>query len=186
MKFRLENKKGDIDMVDIIYQMGADAMSNQATVKITPLPFMKNTEALQLRISSFKIPGYKISKYDVQYKGYTIKRAKKGNEEDRTLTIPFRVDRHWELYNMLRDWGKLVYDHDEGDAGLGDVPELRTSVQVSIDGGPTFVYEGCIYDELPEVEFDQTSDGEPIVVSFVMTYLKCIETRRDSKSTEDN
>ena len=164
-------------MIDTIYNLGADAMDNQASVVIDPINGMTHTDVMKFRISTFKIPKYGIEFYDISHKGHTISRAKKGNTEEKTLTLPFRVDRNWEIYKELKNWGKAIYDHEEGDSGLGDIPEMRTRVTVIVDEGPTFIYEGCIFSSLPEVQFDQTSEGEPITVDFEMKYLKSYEKK---------
>lgn len=159
-------------MVDTIYQMGNDALQNQGRVIISPLQMLDMVEALQFRITSLPtIPGYKIMFNDFSYKGYTISLAKPGDDQSRTSSFTFRVDKYWKVYKMLRAWGKVIHDHTADDAGLGDNDAVRTPIQVSVENGPSWVFTGCIYESLSDIDLDNTDSGTPITCTFTFRYL---------------
>ena len=161
-------------MVNTIYQMGNDALQNQGTVTISPISQISQMlQALQLRITTLpSIPEYKIEYNDFSYKGYTISLAKPGESLSRNSSFTFRVDKYWRTYKALRVWGEAIYKHDAGDIGAGDSDALRTSIQIKMDNGPTWVFTGCIFESLGEVGLDNTDSGTPITTTFNFRYLE--------------
>lgn len=160
-------------MVNTIYQMGNDALQNQGKVVISPLGnVLDMLEALQFRITTLpSIPEYKIEFNDFSYKGYTISMAKPGESLSRNSSFTFRVDKYWNVYKMLKRWLKLIHDHEQGDAGLGDNDAVRTSISISMENGPTWVFTGCIPESLSEVGLDNADSGTPLTCDFAFRYL---------------
>jgi len=159
-------------MVDTIYQMGNDALNNQGRVIISPITPLDMIDALQFRITTLpSIPEYKIEYNDFNYKGYTISLAKPGESLSREASFTFRVDKFWRVYKMLKAWGKLIHDHDNGDAGLGDCDAVRTPMSIIMDNGPTWTFTGCIFGSLSDIPLDNTSSGDPISCTFTFKYL---------------
>ena len=159
-------------MVNTIYQMGNDALQNQGRVIISPLQMLDMVEALQLRITTLpSIPEYKIEFNDFSYKGYTISLAKPGESLSRAASFEFRVDKYWNVYKMLKAWGELIYNHAAGDVGLGDSDAVRTPISIAMDNGPTWTFEGCIFESLSEIGLDNTNAGDPITCTFTFRYL---------------
>lgn len=159
---------------DTVYQMGTDALQNQGRVIISPISALSEiAEALQFRITSLpSIPEYKIEFNDHSYKGYTVSLAKPGSALSRATSFDFRVDKYWKTYKALRAWGKMIYDHENGDAGLGDNDAMRTSITISMDNGPSWVFSGCIFESLSEINLDNTDTGTPITCSFAFRYIE--------------
>lgn len=159
-------------MVNTIYQMGNDALNNQGKVIISPLQVLDMVEALQFRITTLpSIPEYKIEFNDFSYKGYTVSLAKPGESLTRSATFDFRVDKYWNVYKMLKNWLKLIHNHEEGDAGLGDSELVRTPISITMDNGPTWTFTGCIPEGLSDIALDNTSAGDPLTCTFTFRYL---------------
>lgn len=159
-------------MIDTLYQMGNDALQNQGKVVIAPLEVLDMAEALQLRITTLpSIPEYKIEYNDFSYKGYTVSLAKPGHSLSREASFEFRVDKYWKVYKMLLDWGKLIYNHNDNDSGLGDSDAVRTPITISVDNGPSWTFTGCIFQSLSEIGLSNTDDGSPITCTFTFKYI---------------
>ena len=161
-------------MVNTIYQMGNDALQNQGTITISPISAISEiAQQLQLRITTLpSIPEYKIEYNEFSYKGYTVSLAKPGESLSRSSSFTFRVDKYWKVYKALRAWGEAIYNHNAADAGLGDNDALRTSIQIKMDNGPTWVFTGCIYESLGEIGLDNTDAGTPLTDTFTFRYLE--------------
>ena len=160
-------------MVNTIYQMGNDALQNQGKVIISPLgTVLDMLEALQFRITTLpNIPEYKIEFNDFSYKGYTVSLAKPGESLSRSSSFVFRVDKYWNVYKMLKRWLKLIYDHEQGDAGLGDTDAVRTSMTIAMDNGPTWTFTGVIPESVSDIGLDNTDSGTPITCTFTFRYV---------------
>lgn len=159
---------------DTVYQMGNDALQNQGRVIISPISVISEiAEALQFRITDLpSIPEYKIEFNNHSYKGYTISQAKKGSSLTRESSFTFRVDKNWKVYKALRAWGKAIYDHENGDVGLGDTDAVRTAITISMDDGPSWVFTGCIFAGLDAISLSNTDDGTPITCTFTFKYIE--------------
>lgn len=164
-------------MVETIYSMGDDALSNAASMTIATLPGIFDTvEDLQLRIKTFDIPEYSVKFYEVTYKGEKIEKPKPGNDVDKTVSVSFRLDKQWKCYNLLKKWGQAIYNHEAGDTGLGDVDGVtRTTIIIKADNGPTWTFMGAIFSKLSNISFDTTSEGDPIEVTFDFKYLQSMQ-----------
>ncbi len=172
-------------MIDVIYQLGDDALDNQAQMIIEPLPFFPNMEALQMRITNFSIPEFSVGSYEVAYKTQKFTKPNGRIETPNTFSFSFRADKYWQLYQNFLVWKNLI-GNDATGAVAEDVgsasgeSSIRTNFSVmTMDSNQIVTSPGWDFTHgwlksLGEVSFDQTSEGAPIIVAVTLEYVKCL------------
>lgn len=104
-------------MIDTIFQYGEDALDNEATVNIV-LPYFLVLEdftgKLNFRATEFSVPEYNIRTLIQKYRGYEIIRWKPGTDTAREVTVKFRIDKYWSVYDTLLTWAKQISNLEEG------------------------------------------------------------------------
>lgn len=171
-------------MIDILYQMGDDAVDNEGVIVFEPLSFMSTTETLQFRISDFEIPEFVQDSYSVTYKTQTLDKPKASITTSKDFTYTFRVDKYWTVYDDLFAWKQLLANESTGAVAEDVNPftgtsSLRANFSVyPVDSNGTVTYRGWKFTNawiksLGSISFDQTSSGEPITCSVTLSYVKC-------------
>lgn len=181
-------------MIDTIFQYGEDALNNEAVIHIDISNLGRNlgsivdSGALNFRATTFRIPEFQVATYDQQYKGFTIQRWKAGTEMDRTTSITFRLDKYWKVYEFLKTWQRAISDLEGDGSYFPDSAEnavLRTSMTIQqlarvidINGNrseqiiaPGWVFTGVWPRTIPEIEFDNTGDGEVQTLDVTFGFL---------------
>ena len=90
-----------------------DAFDNLYDIAIT-LPSQLSASIsdihLRLRSGDITIPEPTVEEYPIAYKTVTINKPKPKITLERKLSIPFRVDANYDLYELLKEWQKLTFD----------------------------------------------------------------------------
>lgn len=176
-------------MVNTIYQYGEDALNNEATIQIdTSLLVIPNLVApveegaLNFRATSFSVPAYEVSTYEQSYKGFSIQRWKPGTGMTREVSITFRIDKYWKVYDFLKTWLTCISDIERDGAVFPDVSEngLRTNITIQQIAnlakgekivGKGWVFTGVFPKNIGEVSFDTTAEGETQTVSVTFGFI---------------
>lgn len=153
-----------------------DQMSNQYEVIFLGIPVL-NFEELKLRMDrSFDIPERSVTKVDINYQGVKIPKLVAQEETDKSLTLSFRLDENWMVYNTLNIWfGKT--NHPK--TGAMKKTDDRTTTLVfrtfkkNDETSRTIVFKYVQIQSIKLTEFDYTS-GDPIRVEckFIYAYIE--------------
>ena len=172
-------------MIDTIYNLGDDALSNQGIITFEPLPFMPQMESMQFRITDFSIPDFTVGSYTVRYKTQQFTKPNGSFESGNTFTFNFRVDKYYQIYQNLMTWKQLLANDQTG--GMAEdvssttgQASLRVNFSVStLDANntvtsPGWVFTNAFLKTLGGISFDQASEGDPIMCAVTLEYVKCI------------
>jgi len=171
--------------IESIFSLGDDALSNQASVNITPLSFFPNVDPLKFRITDFAIPDFTIGEYEVSYKTQKFNKPNGRITTPNDFTFSFRADKYWTIYQALLVWKNYIGDDRTGtmaeDVGaISGESNIRTDVTVlTLDSNgvitsPGWTFQKCWLKSLGSVDFDNTSDGQPIIISVTLDALKVV------------
>lgn len=178
-------------MVSTIFQYGEDALNNEMDVSIV-LPSFLLLEGidgmLSFRATEVRIPPYSVRTFTQNFRGYELERWKPGNEA-KELTLSFRIDKYWRMYDLFLEWSKQIvnleagtYAPDTEEVGtsrslverlkaatrLGLSPSLRGTLIVQQNSaagdriGRGWTFFGIWPKSIPEISFDNKSSGDPI------------------------
>ena len=96
----------------VLMNCTGDAMDNIFDVLITwPWDSSSSVEAAaSYRCSDFKVPEPKTKTYDVTWHGVAVKKVASGVDLSRELSLTFRLDANYALYNKFITWKKITSD----------------------------------------------------------------------------
>lgn len=172
-------------MIDTIFALGDDALDNQGIITFEPLPFMPEMESMQFRITTFDIPEFTVGSYPVRYKTQGFTKPTGSIETGNSFTFSFRADKYYRIYQNLMTWKQLLANDETGATAedvssiTGEAP-LRVNFSVStIDANgvitsPGWNFTHAFLKTLGSVSFDQASEGNAVMCSVTLEYVKCI------------
>jgi len=171
--------------ISAIFALGDDALNNQAEVNITPLSFFPNVDPLKFRITDFEIPEFSIGEYEVAYKTQKFNKPNGRITTPNEFTFNFRADKYWTIYQALLVWKNYIGDDNSGtmaeDVGaITGESDIRTDVSVltsdsnGVPTSPGWTMQQAWLKNLGGISFDNTAEGEPIIVSVTLDFLKII------------
>jgi len=170
--------------INQIFQLGDDALANQAEIIINPLALFASNDPLRLRTTTFDIPEFAIGEYTIDYKTQKFNKPSGKIETPQEFTFNFRADKYWTIYQALLAW-KNTIGNDRTGAMSEDVDPItgisliRTDVIVLTKDSngtltsPGWTFSKCWLKNLGGVSFDNAS-GDPIEVSVTLDFLKMI------------
>lgn len=106
-----------------LMRLGSDQLQTQYDIVFPKgIPGGGNTDLLSFRAdTTFDPPERTVGSYTVFKKGVKIPYTNMVQDMDKEgLTIEFRLDQEWAVYDALNAWHKLCYDYETGTA----LPEL--------------------------------------------------------------
>ena len=190
-------------MVSTIFQYGEDALNNEFSVKIALPTFLQTSNLdgmLTFSATGVRIPAYSIKTFTQSFRGYEIERWKPGTDTSRDLSLTFRIDKYWRVYDTLLDWAKQVVNLEDGTyfgdtyltQGGSDIEQvmrrvanmegdfnLRGSLYVYQDNvsGDTlsegWTFKGVWPKSIEEVSFDARSSGDVVNLGVTFSYITC-------------
>lgn len=112
-----------------LMKLGSDQLQTQFEI-IFPkgIPGGGNTDILSLRADTqFDPPERTVGSYEVFKKGVKMVYTNMVQDMDKSsLTLEFRLDQEWAVYDALNAWHKLCYDYETGTA----LPESATRTDI--------------------------------------------------------
>ena len=170
--------------IEIIQNLGDDALQNLFEISITPISFLSDITSTLLRVQNFTIPSTGAETYEVHYK--TQKMTKIGGKVDapNEFSFDFRVDRNWLIYKGFVAWKNAVANSSSGVImSDGATNPFRIPISAwATDGDGVKVgsmgqwdFKGCFVQNIGDVSFDYSS-GDPIVTTVTMGYMKMDDT----------
>lgn len=94
-----------------------DAMNNMFDVGVK-FPWETSGDGIHpevsYRCSGFEPPEDKTETYPVTWHGITVQKVKSGINMERKMSLTFRVDATYELYNKFKAWEKVTRDVNTG------------------------------------------------------------------------
>jgi hypothetical protein len=102
-----------------------DQMANQFEVEFSSVPVYSgdastkaSTTELKFRMDrSIDIPETKVATYDIEYRGMKSPMISQKEDFDKSVTLNFRLDENWKIYNALQSWYKTAFDPNSGIRG---------------------------------------------------------------------
>lgn len=181
-----------ISALNSLYELGDDATNIQGMVYILPPESTEGdnaygaTASLVFRATTYTIPSTQTKTVEFGYRGSKYERMIPGDSEDtKTLTITFRVDKYWKVYDQLRAWKNNIFNAtstsgiaaEDVNAITGSAPNRSTIVIKTIDGrgeetGEVWTFERAYITSLSSIQFDQTSTGTPLTASATFDFVK--------------
>lgn len=160
---------------DQILGLGDDQMANQYQI-IFPqgIPGGGDAETISLRCDqSFDPPEDVVNVYELFRKGFKIPKTGMLQETTKEFTIDIRLDQQWKVYDDIRGWADMSYDHSNGTA----LPELmaRSTVIVQAEdrtqsGVKTITFR---YAKPKSVKIQTMANdsGDPLRITVVFIYV---------------
>lgn len=172
-------------MIDIIYAQGDDALSNSGKIIFEPLAFFPNMMPLEFRITSFTIPEFSVGSYPVRFKTQQFTKPNGSFDSGNSFAFSFRADKYYQIYQSFMAWKQLLANDATGAmsedvSSATGLASLRTSFAVSTEDAngvitsQGWVFKNAFLKSLGSVDFDQTSEGDPIICQVTLEYVKCI------------
>lgn len=166
--------------VQLIKNLGDDALANLWDMNFGQIPFMPDLQSAALRIQNFNIPATGANVYEVHYKTQMF--TKPGGKVDapNEFTFEFRVDRNWIIYKGFVAWKNAVANSYTGNIGADNATStIRTPVTIWAVGGDglklsgvgAWRFDGCFCQNVGDISFDYTT-GDPITVTVTMGFLR--------------
>lgn len=111
--------------ISALLSAGMDSFANLFDVKIEPpsvLDFATvlaadneaHSKAISVRAVSVTLPSLNVGTYDAAYKGVRMTRPNAEITGERVVSINFRIDARWDLFNALLKWKHLTADPTGG------------------------------------------------------------------------
>lgn len=158
-----------------IVALGDDQMSSAFSV-IFPngIPGGGDSETVSLRMdSSIDLPEDSVNVYEFYHKGFKFPMTGMLQETDKTLTFDVRLDQQWKVYDDLKKWANMSYNHSNGTA----LPEAmaRTTFMVQAQDRQqssvaNLKFKFAKLKSLKIGAFDNAS-GDPIRLTLTMIYI---------------
>jgi len=171
-------------MIDIIANLGDDALQNLFDMILPPFPGVIDPVSTNFRIQNFSIPATGVETYEIHWKTQKMTKPSGKVTMANTFNFDFRVDKNWNIYNGFKNWKNIIADTRLGTMApdnIGGVSAIRVPVTVissdanGIPTGGKWVFEGVFIKELGEVSFDYTT-GDPIKVNVIMEFMVLDDT----------
>jgi hypothetical protein len=158
-----------------------DQMANQFDVVFSGLPVASGdgsakatTTELKLRMDkSIDIPEVKAATYDIEYRGMKMPMVAQKEDFDKTITLNFRLDENWKVFNALQSWYLKAFDPNTGIRG--NFADYSVSLSFNAYRGNTskqiITFENIRIKSLKLETFDHGStDPSRVECSFLYTY----------------
>lgn len=117
----------------VLVEETSDAMDNIFDVLIEwPEALQSSVSGLEAavsyRCSGFEPPEPKTDTYEVTWHGVTAKKVKSGINLQREITLQFRLDANYRLYNLFTYWKKITGDGNT--SGVSNTAKLLGTLKV--------------------------------------------------------
>lgn len=170
-------------MIDSLYQVGDDALQNQFSITIPPLPQIQGLDAdpIRFRITNLSIPERSIETYSVPWRTQNFTKVGGKITTPNEFTFTYRSDKYWGFYGIIDQWLNYIVNQETGLIREDFPGSFRTDLSVfTIDaqGNPTsdgWKFIGAFPSSQAGVDFDHES-GSPITVSVTMQFLRMEST----------
>ena len=179
-------------MIEVIYQLGDDALGNFFQIFIPSLTLVStdpklsgvslDMENIILRTSTIQIPQSGANVYDVNYKTQTMPKVGGKVDSPKTFSMTLRIDRFYKEYEKILQWKNAIANPLTGVIGAdnfassaGGSNRVDITVQpIDSDGEviPTALYwilHNAFIQTVPEISFDYSA-GEPITVNLAFQF----------------
>ena len=129
---------------------------------------------LKLRMDrSIDIPEVKVATYDIEYRGMKMPMLSQKEDFDKTVSLNFRLDENWKVFNTLQSWYTKAFDPTTG--VRGNYADTNITMTVNAYSGTTvkktFTFENVRIKSLKLETFDHgSSDPSRVECSFLYTY----------------
>ena len=160
---------------DQILSLGDDQLASQFSI-IFPngIPGGGDANAISLRCDqTFDPPEDVVNVYEIFRKGFKIPKTGMLQETTKEFTIDIRLDQAWKVYDDMRKWADMSYDHSNGTA----LPELmaRSTVIVQAEdrtqsGVKAISFKYAKPKSVKIQTFDNQS-GDPLRITVVFIYV---------------
>lgn len=163
-----------LSYLDKLARVGAvdDQMSNQFEIYFLGTPVI-NIEEMSLRMDrSIDIPKRSVVKSEINYQGVKIPKLTSNEETDKTITLNFRLDQNWMVYNTLNIWFGKTHNHFNGSMKKTDDRTVTLVFRAFKNNNETsrlFLFKNLQIMSIKLSEFDHTSN-EPIRVECEFIY----------------
>jgi len=161
---------------ETIMNLGDDQISSQWSI-IFPsgIPGGGNANAISLRCDqSFDPPEMSVNTYDIFHKGFKITKTGMLQESTKEFSVDMRLDQQWEVYDDMKRWANMCYDHNNGTA----LPDVMTRVPIIIqaeDGNQRAVkqllFKGC-KPKSSKIGTFENSNGEPVRITMTFIFIE--------------
>lgn len=189
--FELGDDALDTEGVVMITDEGGDTSSSLTQSDTDNSNIYGTASALTFRATAYTIPAMNIATYTVNYRGDKFTRPKAGNSADTlTMTISFRVDKYWKIYNALRKWKNSVANNytgvDYGDSASSNrkIIYISTVDSMGNETGEHWTFRKAIITQLNAINLDQASDGTPITATATFAFLTVDHDHTDVSATD--
>lgn len=159
---------------DQILALGDDQIVSQFSI-IFPngIPGGGDANTISLRCDSqFDPPEDAVNVYEIFRKGFKIPKTGMLQETTKEFTIDIRLDQQWKVYDDMRAWADMSYDHSNGTA----LPEsmARSTVIVQAEdrtqsGVKNIIFKYAKPKSVKIQTFDNTS-GDPLRITVMFIY----------------
>lgn len=163
---------------ETIMGLGDDQMANQFSV-IFPngIPGADDPTALSLRIDqSIDPPEDSVMVYEIFHKGYKFPKTSMLQETSKEFTVDIRVDQGWKVYNDMRKWADMSYDHSNGTALPENMARSTVMIQAEDRNQKSVKQISFKYAKPKSVKiqtFDNQS-GEPLRITVTFIYIQMV------------
>ena len=173
-------------MIDVLAQMGEDALSNHFQLVIPSFSMLgTNIAEINMRVLTVDLPSYEIETYEINKRGRKMTRPTGTMSFTPEISFTFRADKYWRCYNSLMTWMQLIQDNqtmamasDSGFEGIGGASTYRTDVEVwsltnlteTAKPNNIWVGQGAYPTSIDAVSFEESS-GEPIELSVTLSCM---------------
>ena len=160
---------------DQILALGDDAIANQFSI-IFPngIPGGGDANAISLRCDqTFDPPEDVVNVYEIFRKGFKIPKTGMLQETTKEFTIDIRLDQNWKVYDDLRKWADMSYDHSNGTA-LPEIMARSTVIIQAEDRTQSSVKTISFKYAKPKSVKIQTFDnqsGDPLRITVIFIYV---------------
>jgi hypothetical protein len=159
---------------DEILSLGDDALANQFSILFpTGIPGGGDSNIISLRCDqTFDPPEDVVNVYEIFRKGFKIPKTGMLQETTKEFTIDIILDQQWKVYDDIRKWCDMSYDHSNGTA----LPEsmARSSVVIQAEDRvqsavKTIKFKGAKPKSVKIQTFDNQS-GDPLRITVIFIY----------------
>lgn len=184
-------------VVRTIFSLGEDALDNEYSVNIflpSFLAVLSVDSLVNFRATNVTIPEYPIETVEQYYRGYKIETWSPVSNMEKTLSLSFKIDKFYRVYDILLEWLKQIVDPEVGssapdtDRSRGDIDAsnmftktlgkgVRTTLQIVQDNvsgdrlSRGWTFYGVFPKKISSISLDGTSEGTPIKVDVDFSFL---------------
>jgi hypothetical protein len=159
---------------DVILSLGDDQMVSQFSI-IFPngIPGGGDANAVSLRCDmQFDPPEDTVNVYEIFHKGFKIPKTGMLQETTKEFSIDIRLDQQWKVYDDIRAWADMSYDHSNGTA-LPEIMARSTMIIQAEDRTQSGVKKLIFKYAKPKSVKIQTFDnqgGDPLRITVMFIY----------------